>query len=221
MGAEGRTYAEILAFYYPGTALGLTGRGLHWTRLGGERLTLFTTRPDRDGALLALAERQLRGIEQRTHLAAPQGIEIRVYPDVETFRNATGEPGWVAAHTAGMRIQLQPAAAPASTVRHELLHVLLEARATAPLPVWFREGLVGYLEEPGAARRPAANPPADAALQQTQDAASARRAYAEAASAVAALVHRYGEATVLSWLAAGLPREVRNSTSSTAPTKSK
>jgi stage II sporulation protein D len=219
MGAEGRSYAKILAFYYPGTAVGLTGRGLHWTRLGGERLTLFTTCPDRDGALPALAERQLRELEQRTGLAAPQGIEIRVYPDVETFRNATGEPGWVAAHTAGLRIQMQPA--PVSTLRHELLHVLIDARATAPLPVWFREGLVGHLENPGAVRQAAANPPSDTALQQTQDAARARRAYAEADAAVAALVHRYGEATVLSWLAAGLPREVRNSSSSAAPTKSR
>jgi stage II sporulation protein D len=33
MGAEGRSYREILAFYYPGTEVGLTGRGIPWTRL--------------------------------------------------------------------------------------------------------------------------------------------------------------------------------------------
>ena len=216
MGVEGRSYGEILAFYYPGTLVGLTGRGIAWTRLGGERLTLFTTRPDRDGALLAHAERELRDLAQRTNLPAPRGIEIRLYPDVETFRNATGEPGWVAAHTTGVHIHLQTAAA----LRHELLHALVEAQATASLPVWFREGLVGYLEDPDAAR-PAAKVPADSELRQTADAQRARLAYGEAAASVAGLVHRYGEATVLNWLAAGLPREVRNANSIAAPTKSK
>ncbi len=50
MGAEGRTWRDILAFYYPGTELGRTGRGIAWTRLGGESVALFTTHPDRDGA---------------------------------------------------------------------------------------------------------------------------------------------------------------------------
>ena len=216
MGMEGHSYVEILAFYYPGTSLGLTGRGLRWTRLGGESLTLFTTHPDRDSAVLALAERQLRDLAQRTNLPAPRGVEIRLYPDVETFRNATGEPGWVAAHTSGVHIDLQTATA----MRHELLHVLVEARATAGLPVWFREGLVGYLENPRAPRT-AAKPPADADLQQTADASRARRAYDEATASVARLVDGYGEATVLSWLAAGLPREVRNANSTAAATKSK
>jgi len=35
------------------------------------------------------------------------------------------------------------------------------------------------------------------------------------------LVDGYGEATVLSWLAAGLPREVRNANSTAAATKSR
>jgi stage II sporulation protein D len=202
MGAEGRSYREILAFYYPGTELGLTGRGIRWTRLGGENVTLFTTHPDRDGAVLAQAERQLRELTGRTDLPAPRGIEIRLYPDVETFRNATGEPGWVAAHIVGVHIHLQTTGA----LRHELLHVLVEAHAAVGLPVWFREGLVGYLEDPGVARG-AAQPPTDADLRQTADADRARRAYREAAGAVAALVDRYGEPAVLSWVRGGLPGE--------------
>ena len=203
MGVSGRSYREILAFYYPGTELGLTGRGIAWTRLGGEHVALFTTHPDRDGAVLARAERQLRELEGRTNLPAPKGIEIRLYPDVETFRNATGEPGWVAAHTAGVHIDLQTV----GTLRHELLHVLVEAHAAAGLPVWFREGLVGYLEDLGAARV-GVKAPADADLRQTADAGRARRAYVAAAGAVGALVRRYGERVVLGWLASGLPREV-------------
>jgi len=37
MGLAGRSYREILTFYYPGTALGLTGQGLSWQRLRGRR----------------------------------------------------------------------------------------------------------------------------------------------------------------------------------------
>ena len=51
MGEAGRRYREILAFYYPGTALGLTGRGLSWTRLGGEAAALFTTHKKRLAAV--------------------------------------------------------------------------------------------------------------------------------------------------------------------------
>jgi stage II sporulation protein D len=204
MGAEGRSYREILAFYYPGTELGPTGRGMAWTRLGGDSVALFTTHPDRDGAVLAQAEKQLRELAGRTGLAPPRGIEIRLYPDVETFRNATGEPGWVAAHTAGVHIDLQTAGA----LRHELLHVLVEAHAAAGLPVWFREGLVEYLEDPGAARA-AAKAPADADLRQTADAGRARRAYAAAADAVAELVRRYGEPAVRGWLVSGMPAGMR------------
>ena len=70
---------------------------------------------------------------------------MRLYPDVETFRNATGEPGSVAAYTVGNRIQMQPLKTPRQTLRHELLHVLVETQAKDGLPIWFRESLVGYL----------------------------------------------------------------------------
>jgi stage II sporulation protein D len=155
MGLEGRTYREILAFYYPGTEVGLTGRGISWQRLGGEGVAVMTTRPDRDGSVLALVERTVRSVSQQTNLAAPLDIEVRIYPDVETFRNATGEPGWVAAHTQGRRIHLQPAellrsrGTLESTLRHELLHVVVEHQAVSRLPLWFREGLVEYLASSG------------------------------------------------------------------------
>jgi stage II sporulation protein D len=208
MGIEGHGYREILAFYYPGAALGLTAQGLAWRRIGGESVSLMTTQPDRDGAVLASAERQVKEIANQHGWTQPSGIEIRVYPDVETFRNATGEPGWVAARTSARRIHLQPAAvlrergALDSTIHHELLHVFVEAQAAPGLPVWFREGLVGYLEHP------ARTSPADAGesdLRQREDVARARRAYAAAAQKVGALVERYGVPVVLAWLKTGLP----------------
>ncbi len=206
MGLEGHSYRVILAFYYPGAEPGLTARGLSWQRLGGESVALFTTRPDRDGPLLAVAERALREASERAALPVPAGIELRVYPDLETFRNSTGEPGWVAARTRGRRIHLQPAAVLRSrgilrpTLRHEMLHILVESHASPGLPLWFREGLVGYLEAAPALPASAAPPPSDADLRQRDDLARARRAHAQATRAVAALANRYGLPAVLAWL---------------------
>jgi len=226
MGAEGRSYREILAFYYPGTAAGVTARGLPWQRLAGDNLALFTTQPNLDSSVLAIAAREARRVAERTNWPLPAHIEIRVYPDLDSFRNATGEPGWVSAHTAGHLIHLQPASALRrrnaldETVRHELLHVLVESRAAPGLPLWFREGLVGFLTTPATAAAPAA-PPLDSALRQTADPVSARRAYRQAIRAVADLARRYGETAVLDWVSRGLPPEVRNASVSQAPSKSK
>ncbi len=226
MGLAGHTYHEILAFYYPAARPGLTARGLSWQRLGGDSIALFSTQPGRDGAVLAAAERILGAVRERAHLDPPSNIEIRVYPDVDTFRNATGEPGWVAAHTRGRRIDLQPAATLRSrgileqTLRHELLHVLVESHAAPGLPVWFREGLAGYFEG-GRPSGGAARIPSDADLRQTADPARARRAYAAAVRAAAGLVERYGLSTVLGWLKSGLPREVINASSSQAAVNSR
>jgi len=211
MGVEGKTYRDILAFYFPGTELGANARGLDWQRLSGESLVLFTTRPSQDGAVLAAAQRELHAALDRTHVAPPASIELRVYPDVETFRNATGEPGWVAAYTVGTRIQLQPAAtlrakgALDKTLRHELLHVLVEAQARPGTPLWFREGLVEYLAGASPVAGAAPKAPSDADLQQTTDPARARRAYEQAAQTVHAKVNQYGEAAVLGWLSRGVP----------------
>lgn len=224
MGVEGRSYRDILEFYYPGTAVGITARGLTWQRLGGDSVTLWTTQPDRDGSVLEIAEREARAVTRRTNWPLAAHIEMRIYPDMDSFRNSTGEPGWVAAITEGRRIRLQPAAVLRShgaleeTVRHELLHVAVETRAAQGLPVWFREGIVEYLA--GAAGGQGAAP-ADADLRETTDAARARRAYDGANRAVAGLVKRYGETTVLDWVARGLPPDVRNASASQAATKSR
>jgi stage II sporulation protein D len=225
MGLASRSYREILAYYYPGTVVGLTGRGLPWQRLRGEVMSLTTTQPDQDRPALALAEKLARALAQRTHWAIPPDLELRIYPDLDTFRNATGEPGWVAAHTAGRRIHLQPVAvlrsrgALESTLSHELVHVLMEAQAGPALPLWFREGLAAYLEKgrgTGTARIPSEDD-----LRQTSDPARARRAYADAAAMAASLGQHYGESAVLDWVKRGVPPEVTKASTSHAATNSK
>lgn len=232
MGLDRQSYRQILAFYYPGTILGMNARGLSWQTLGGDSLSLQTTNPDRDRAVLATADRLIRTLSARVKWPIPAGVVIRVYPDLDTFRNSTGEPGWVAAHTEGRRIDLQPAAllgsrnALDSTLSHELLHAIVELhapRSASNLPLWFREGLVGYLEGEAKIVQAGANNarPSDADLRQTTDQEKARRAYAQAAAAVAGLVRGYGEPAVLDWVGRGLPREVTNASASPDAAKSK
>jgi stage II sporulation protein D len=196
MGREGRSYREILAYYYPGTAVGLTGTGLSWQHLSGERVTLWTVRPTQDTVVLAEAESELRKLQTRTGWTVPRDVQIRVYPDLDSFRNATGEGGWIAGYTQAHRIYLQPVQTLQSrgvlhsTVIHELVHVITGARTD--LPLWFQEGLANYLA-----------------------------AYHPGSGDVAALVRRYGETTVLGWATRGLPRDVTNASASNPAMKSK
>ena len=215
MGAEGLDYRAILRFYYPGTAVGRAAAGFEWTRLGAERVTVLTTKPNRDRPVVGLAEDALRWAEGRTERRVSGVLEVRIYPDVAAFRDATGEPGWVAARTRGLRIDVQPQADLRPLLRHEMLHALLEQQAAAGLPVWFREGLVEVLSTNGRGAI-ASGDVRDRADQQT-----AWRGYREAESKVRALVERYGEATVMGWVERGLPADVKYSSASTPAVKSR
>ena len=224
MAAEGRTYREILAFYYPGTAVGTLPRKFNWTRLSGENITVFADSSDSSSRILSVGETMLRELEAKLGWTAPRGITIRAYPDVASFRNATGEPGWVAARTSGREIAMQPAEVLQSrgilqsTVRHELFHVMVETRAAPGLPVWFREGVVEWLSDPGkSALDPAESNDAD--LRQRSSRSRAEHGYAAAEARVRALAERYGADAVLTWVTPGLPDAVKNSSESSAATK--
>ncbi len=147
MGEEGHSYREILAFYYPGTKLGVSAQGTPWQQLSNEDVELLTTQPDRDRALLSVATRYMHESEENTGLVYRSSPRLKIYPTVAAFRNSTGEPGWVAASTRGRTIQLQPAdvlrqtGTLESTIHHELLHMLIESYARPGTPLWFREGL--------------------------------------------------------------------------------
>ena len=94
--------------------------------------------------------------EENTGLLYRASPRLKIYPTVAAFRNSTGEPGWVAASTRGRTIQMQPsdvlreAGTLESTIRHELLHMLIDSYALPGTPLWFREGLVLYLTAPNA-----------------------------------------------------------------------
>jgi stage II sporulation protein D len=218
MGVEGKNHAEILRYYFPGTTLGMTAQGLAWQSLRGERVEMLTTRAHEDEALIAIAERLLREEESRTGWRLEQRPLLKVYPSVAVFRDATGLPGWVAARTYGRVVKIQPAEVLRSagtleqTLRHELLHQLVESHARQGLPEWFREGIVLALAG-GAADVETANSFRDAAalelaLTRPRSNEEAQAAYAAARARVRALIAKHGQATVLSWVERGLPPEV-------------
>ncbi len=142
MAASGKTHTEILAEYYPGTRIGINASGLKWSSLKTPRITLFTTNPARDKQLLGLAELELKSLEALTGLKA--NPVIRIYPSRDAFRDATGILDPVHGATRGRNIKLPPSPK-AHTLRHELLHALLESNTTAAHPQWLREGLVQAL----------------------------------------------------------------------------
>ena len=191
MGDDGKSYREILQFAYPGTTLGLSASGFAWQYTGGERVDVFTTTPD--PLLVAATDNALREAEQASGLTYRLRPRLRVYPSVSAFRNATGESGLVAATTRGGTIRLQPLDVLRarrileSTLRHEMLHVVLESVAARDQPWWFREGLV---------------------LALNQERPSETR-YREAAERVNGLLARFGRETVFSYWRTGLPPDAQ------------
>jgi len=223
MGEEGHSYREILAFYYPGTKLGVSAQGTPWQQLANEDVVLLTTQPDRDAALLTLVTRFMHEFEESTGLLYRSAPRLKIYATVAAFRNSTGDPGWIAASTRGRTIQLQPsdvlrqAGTLESTIHHELLHMLIESYARAGTPLWFREGLVLYLAGPNEAQSSARQSFEDtAALEKALRAPASeeqlRAAYAEAYIRVAQLAQQHGKQALLNWVQNGLPTEIATGT---------
>ena len=221
MGEEGHSYQQILAFYYPGTHLGISAQGTPWRQLANDDIDLLTTHPERDRALLPVATRLLHRAEEDTGLMYRAKPRLKVYATTADFRNASGEPGWVAASTRGRTIQLQPpevlnrTGSLDQTIHHELLHILIESYAHPGTPRWFREGLVLYLAKSGdgAEKRAYSGDVKglEVSLRMPASEEELRRAYAEARARVTALAQQHNAATLLDWLQNGLPPELASS----------
>ena len=126
------------------------------------------------------------------------------------YRQITGEPGWNLASTRGNVVTLQPERLlrpnEEATLRHELLHLLIETEATDQTPLWLREGLAEVLANETVI---ATNAPAGAEnLHHPGSRSEAAAAHQAAAARVQSLIRRYGLATVRSWLTSGLPASI-------------
>ena len=58
--------------------------------------------------LLPMATQMMHQAEESTGLLYNGNAKLKVYATVAAFRDATGEPGWVAASTRGRVVRLQP-----------------------------------------------------------------------------------------------------------------
>lgn len=228
MASEGRNYREILTFYYPGTqlspSLSSSGRE-NWEKRSDEHFDLISTNPDSDSEILPVAERILREDEFNIGWQISSRVKLQIFPTLDSYRDTTGRPGWVAASTRGQTIRLQPPAELRkrslleSTLRHELYHLLVEAHAAPKTPAWSREGLVLYFSNPNPADPPAPLMSADEIeriLRHGDSRENMERAYESAQTIVANLMQQHGKETVLKWLSDGLPADVVRSVSQPA-----
>jgi len=219
MAKEGQSYRQILDFYYPGTKLGATAAGWDWQTRESESFELKSTQPEQDAELLAVAQKTLDALHAELGWTLDAKAQLRVFPTLDAYRNTTGQPGWIAATTRGHIISLQPLATLKekgileSTLRHELIHLLVESHAHAGTPLWFREGLVLYLTDPDKRFEPVTMPEGqiEAVLQQPGGRDEIQRAYAAARTRVTQMVQENGRTAVLEWLSAGLGSSARSS----------
>lgn len=220
MAREGGNYREILSFYYPGTqvAASESTQGPKWQTRGSERVELMSMQPDADATVLPIAARILRADEEAIGWSAGGTVRVQVFPTPDAYRNSTGQPGWVAASTRGRTIRLQPLkelekrGIMESTLRHEMFHVLVEARAKAQTPLWFREGIVLVLSNqsaPSSVTTEMRDDQIEAVLRRPVNHEEVQKAYAAALHRVSALMQQYGKESVLGWLSGGIPRDVR------------
>jgi stage II sporulation protein D len=184
-GRAGHSWQRILEFYYPGT-------GSAWRRAAGVRVEAIAKDEAAARELAAAGDAAAEEAERRSGLRLPDRVRLRTYPTIAAYRDATGAPGWMAATTRGRAVRLQPLGLLRSrgllrsTVLHEMLHVAVDANASAQLPEWFIEGLVLSLAQ----EKPA------------------NRAYAAASRSVQSLIARHGREAVMRWLRSGLPADV-------------
>jgi len=213
MAVQGSTYNEILAFYYPGTNVAKKSAP-EWTTRKSEHFDAQVMETA-DASVLDVAERLLGEVEKTTGWrlmpATGRRPRIQVFPTLDAYRDTTGQPGWVAATTRGATIRLQPLATLRergvleSTLRHELLHMVMEPHTNERAPQWLREGLALYFDgSPAAAsQRPMSEAEMERGLTSPRSQAEQQAAYAAARARVAGLVREHGKDAVLGWLSGG------------------
>ena len=178
------------------------------------RVTYPASVPEHDVAsLIETVESSRADLLRRVSIA---GITINQFPSLEIFINdttgdfvgRTGQPWWAAAATKGNRIELQPIAVLqrrrvlTSTLRHELVHAVIDSISHGRAPRWLAEGMALYFAGEGQAIsrfQPQTRMPVDkieARLAHADSQGEMRAAYAAAYRETSELIKKDGEASV-------------------------
>ena len=159
--------------------------------------------------VLSLLEASRSELLQRVSAAGIQpafpNLEIVVNETTGDFVGRTGMPSWVAAATRNNRVELQPLKLLKqrrileTTLRHELVHVLVDALGGAQTPRWFTEGIAIHVAGEGrliAHRQPASVDAVEQALANAKSPSEMQTAYAAAYNLVRRLIQSEGEQKV-------------------------
>jgi stage II sporulation protein D len=216
MARQGKTYREILAFYYTGAPIGRSAQGIPWRTVPGTSFDVLIVNPEDISNVQSVARSAMAWALNESGLKLRLHPVIQVYPSVAMYRNATGEPGWVAASTRRDHVRLEPPSVLGrrleDVLRHEFLHMLVESNASQKIPLWFREGLVVYLtgEKQGPSSVRLSPAQIDEVIASRRSQAAMKNAYAAAAALVSTLDRQYGRAELMHWLGTGIPSNVLN-----------
>lgn len=210
MAQRGYNFRQILTKYFPGASVGPQTTPTNTQRSTHFRLSSFgSTEPKETARLLSLLESTRSTLLQRL---AGAGIEANL-PEVEIvinkttgdFVGRTGMPAWAAAATRNNRIELQPVSLLKrrgileTTLRHELVHVVVDAIGGKQTPRWLAEGLALYVAGEGRqldryAKGPALSPrDLERTLANVKSADEMKAAYAAAYITVRDLIRVHGE----------------------------
>lgn len=156
-------------------------------------------------ANLSMLKRRLASNQVEYNLPT---LEIFLNETTGDFVGRTGQPSWAAAATKGNRIELQPLEILRkrrileTTIRHELVHVLIDMLGSKQTPRWLAEGFAMYLAGEGEllqAYRPDAKrlgEELDRSLESARSVTEMKTAYAQAYYSVRRLIISEGETGV-------------------------